>query len=69
MSKRARTAARPVRGPRSEGASRGGATPVNWRIGDDVIIPPAVSNDEALRRFPQGWRTLEPYLRVVKLAD
>ncbi|MBL8835385.1 MAG: peroxiredoxin [Alphaproteobacteria bacterium] len=42
------------------------ATPVNWRPGDDVIIPPAVSDDDAKKRFPAGWKTLKPYLRVVK---
>ena len=41
------------------------ATPVNWRDGDDVIILPAVSNDEAAELFPDGWKTLKPYLRVV----
>ncbi|MEW6166321.1 MAG: peroxiredoxin [Pseudomonadota bacterium] len=41
------------------------ATPANWRPGDDVIIPTSVSDDEAKTRFPQGWKTLKPYLRVV----
>jgi len=41
------------------------STPANWRDGDEVIIPPAVSDEEAKRRFPQGWKTLKPYLRVV----
>jgi len=41
------------------------ATPVNWRPGDDVIIPPAVSDEQARAKFPQGWKTLKPYLRVV----
>lgn len=41
------------------------ATPVNWKNGDDVIIPPAVSDDEAKQKYPQGWKTLKPYLRVV----
>ena len=41
------------------------ATPVNWKPGDDVIIPPAVSDDDAKKKFPQGWKTLKPYLRVV----
>jgi alkyl hydroperoxide reductase subunit AhpC len=39
------------------------ATPVNWKQGEDCIIPPAVSNDEAKTLFPAGWRTLKPYLR------
>lgn len=42
------------------------ATPVNWRQGDDVIIVPAVSDDEARERFPDGWKAEKPYLRVVK---
>ena len=42
------------------------ATPVNWKQGDDVIIVPAVSNDEAKEKYPDGWKTLKPYLRVVK---
>ena len=42
------------------------ATPVNWKDGDDVIIVPAVSDDEAKQMFPSGWKTLKPYLRLVK---
>ena len=41
------------------------ATPVNWRPGDDVIIPPSVSDEAARARFPNGFKTLRPYLRVV----
>jgi alkyl hydroperoxide reductase subunit AhpC len=41
------------------------ATPVNWKPGDDVIIPTSVSDDEARRKYPAGFRTLKPYLRVV----
>jgi thioredoxin-dependent peroxiredoxin len=41
------------------------ATPVNWRPGEDVIIPPAVSDEQAKQKFPDGWKTLKPYLRVV----
>jgi len=41
------------------------ATPVNWRPGDDVIIPTSVSDEEAKKKYPQGFRTLKPYLRVV----
>ena len=41
------------------------ATPVNWRQGDDVIIVPAVSDDEARQRFPGGWKAPKPYMRVV----
>ena len=41
------------------------ATPVNWKEGEDVIIVPAVTNDEARERFPEGWKTIKPYFRVV----
>lgn len=41
------------------------ATPVNWKQGDDVIIVPAVSDDEARQRFPGGWKAPKPYMRVV----
>src|SRR3984885_8023269 len=41
------------------------ATPVNWKQGGDVIIPPAVSNEEAQQKYPGGWKTLKPYLRVM----
>ena len=44
------------------------ATPVNWKQGDDVIIVPAVKDEDAKKLFPQGWKTLKPYLRVVKLG-
>jgi alkyl hydroperoxide reductase subunit AhpC len=42
------------------------ATPANWQNGEDVIIVPAVQEEEAKQRFPDGWKTLKPYLRVVK---
>lgn len=42
------------------------ATPVNWRHGEDVIIVPAVSDEEAKEMFPEGWNTIKPYLRTVK---
>ena len=42
------------------------ATPANWKDGDEVIIVPAVSNDEAKTKYPEGWKTLKPYLRLVK---
>jgi thioredoxin-dependent peroxiredoxin len=42
------------------------ATPANWKNGDEVIIVPAVSNDEAKTKYPDGWKTLKPYLRLVK---
>lgn len=41
------------------------ATPVNWQQGQDVIIVPAVSDEEARQRFPAGWKAPKPYLRVV----
>ena len=41
------------------------ATPVNWSQGDDVIIVPSVSDDEAKTIYPEGWETLKPYLRIV----
>ncbi|HTH73844.1 MAG TPA: peroxiredoxin [Trinickia sp.] len=41
------------------------ATPVNWRPGDDVIIPTSVSDEEAKKKYPQGFKTLKPYLRTV----
>jgi alkyl hydroperoxide reductase subunit AhpC len=40
------------------------ATPVDWKQGGDVIIVPSVSDDDAKKQFPQGWKTLKPYLRV-----
>lgn len=42
------------------------ATPVNWRHGDDVIIVPALSDEDAKKKFPEGWNALKPYLRIVK---
>jgi alkyl hydroperoxide reductase subunit AhpC len=42
------------------------ATPVNWKNGEDVIIVPSVSDEEAKGMFAEGWKTLKPYLRLVK---
>ena len=41
------------------------ATPVNWRPGEDVIIPTSVSDEDARKKYPQGFKTLKPYLRTV----
>ncbi|GGH30941.1 peroxiredoxin [Dyadobacter endophyticus] len=41
------------------------ATPANWQDGDEVIIVPAVSDAEAKEKYPQGWKTVKPYLRYV----
>ena len=43
------------------------ATPADWNPGKDVIIPPSVPDEEAAKRFPQGFVTLKPYLRLVKV--
>ena len=40
------------------------ATPADWNQGEDVIIAPAISNDDAKEKFPAGWKELKPYLRV-----
>ena len=42
------------------------ATPVNWKQGEDVIIVTSVNDEDAKKLFPEGWKTLKPYLRVVK---
>ena len=42
------------------------ATPVNWKDGEDVIIVPSVSNEDAKTMFPDGWKTVKPYLRTTK---
>jgi len=41
------------------------ATPVNWKNGDDVIIVPAVSDEAAREKYPEGWKAPKPYLRIV----
>lgn len=45
------------------------ATPVNWQKGEDVIIVPALNDEAAKEKFPGGWKTVKPYLRVVKQPD
>lgn len=50
-------------------ASQGVSTPVNWQDGDDVIISPAIADDEARSRFPKGFKTLKPYLRLTPQPD
>jgi hypothetical protein len=42
------------------------ATPANWQNGDDVIIPPSVSDEAAKEKFPDGWKSPKPYLRITK---
>ena len=41
------------------------ATPVNWNVGEDCIIPPTVSDDDAKAKYPDGFKTVKPYLRFV----
>jgi alkyl hydroperoxide reductase subunit AhpC len=45
------------------------ATPANWIHGEDVIIVPSVSDDEAKEKYPQGWKTIKPYLRLVSQPE
>ena len=42
------------------------STPVNWKPGDDVIIAPSVSDEDAKKKFPAGWKTPRPYLRITQ---
>ncbi len=44
------------------------ATPADWQVGKDVIIPPSIKNEEAKDLFPQGWNELRPYLRLTNVA-
>jgi thioredoxin-dependent peroxiredoxin len=46
-------------------AKHGVSTPVNWKQGEDVVIPAALSNEEAARKYPAGFNTVLPYLRLV----
>ena len=43
------------------------ALPADWCTGDDVIIPPSISNEEAKSLFPKGWKEIRPYLRMTKI--
>ena len=49
-----------------KGSSLDTATPANWKQGEDVIIVPAVKEEEAKTLFPDGWNAVKPYLRIVK---
>ena len=46
-------------------ANKGVATPANWNQGEDVIISPAVSDEQAKEKYPEGWKTPLPYIRIV----
>jgi alkyl hydroperoxide reductase subunit AhpC len=50
-------------------ASHNVATPANWKHGDDVIIAPSVSDDDARVKYPNGWRSETPYIRFVPQPD
>jgi len=45
------------------------ATPANWKDGDDVVIVPAVSDEDALQKFPKGFEAVKPYLRITPQPD
>jgi alkyl hydroperoxide reductase subunit AhpC len=45
------------------------STPSDWKQGEDVIILPAISDEDAKAKFPKGWKTLKPYLRVTPQPD
>jgi hypothetical protein len=45
------------------------ATPVNWKQGDDVIIAGSVSDDDAKKTYPGGWKAPRPYIRIVPAAE
>jgi alkyl hydroperoxide reductase subunit AhpC len=45
------------------------STPVNWQPGQPVVISPSLTDEQARERFPQGWKELRPYLRLVQLQD
>ena len=50
-------------------ASHQVATPADWKQGEDVIIVPSVSNEEAEKKYPQGWKSPKPYLRIVSQPE
>ncbi len=50
------------------GDKNGIATPADWSVGDKVIIPPSVSNEEATKKFPQGFNEIRPYLRYTSIG-
>jgi hypothetical protein len=45
------------------------ATPVNWKSGEDCIIVPSISDEEAKTKFPAGFKTIKPYLRITPQPD
>jgi alkyl hydroperoxide reductase subunit AhpC len=45
------------------------ATPVNWKPGEDVIIVPSVSDEEARQKFPDGWKSPKSYIRIVSQPE
>jgi len=49
-------------------ATKSVATPADWKVGDDAIILASLSDDAAKEKFPQGWKAVKPYLRLVKLG-
>lgn len=50
-------------------ASHQVATPVNWKQGENVIIVPSVSDEEATKRYPNGWHSPKPYIRIVSQPE
>jgi len=41
------------------------STPVNWKVGEDVVISGSVSDEDAKKQYPQGWKAPKPYIRIV----
>ncbi len=50
-------------------AQHGVATPANWTSGQDVVILPSISDEDAKQRFPKGWKAIKPYLRLTPQPD